>query len=166
MQFFMWVVIEIMIVRNQGYSIIELTVVILIIGIILAIAVPTMQNYLADCQLQAESMLLQQEIRSVAQESLVKDSGSYYIRLDLPNDKYKIIDPSSNNGYRVVELPDGVDLAFSNFTNHYIFFSPKGKPVVGGCIRLESKKTGKMQYVIVAAITGRTRVSEQPPLSD
>ncbi|KAF1086558.1 hypothetical protein SPSYN_00277 [Sporotomaculum syntrophicum] len=152
--------------RNKGYSLIELTIVILIMSIIMAIVVPIMNNYIANYQLQTECMQLQQHIRSVAQEALVKDSDSFYIRLRLIEDKYIIVAPSGNSNSTTVQLPDGIDLAFSNFPLDYIRFSGKGKPVVGGHIRLESKKTGKMQYVIVAAITGRARISNQPPLSN
>ncbi|AGL02047.1 prepilin-type N-terminal cleavage/methylation domain-containing protein [Desulfoscipio gibsoniae] len=150
---------------NQAYSIIELAVVILIIGIIMTIAVPAMNNYMANYQLQAECLQLQRHIRSVAQEALVKDSDSFYIRLYLADDKYRIVAPSANGNSEIVQLPEGIDLAYSNFPLDYIRFSGKGKPVVGGHVRLTSKKTGKMQYVIVAAVTGRTRISHQPPLS-
>lgn len=160
--------------RNQGFSLIELTMIIMIIGIIIAIAVPTMENYLANYQLHSTCLQLQQHIRSVAQEALVKDCDNYYILLYLEQDKYKIVAPLDNKNSTMITLPDGVDLAFSNFryassntdNNNRIIFSGKGRPVVGGIIRLESKKTGKIQYVIVATITGRTRISDKPPLNN
>ncbi|WP_347487638.1 prepilin-type N-terminal cleavage/methylation domain-containing protein [Desulfoscipio sp. XC116] len=154
------------VVENQGFSLIELIIIILVMGIIMAIAVPSMNNCLTNYQLHAECMQLQQHIRSVAQEALVKDSDDFYIRLYLADDKYGIVAPTGNGNSVMVQLPVGIDLAFSNFPLDYIRFSGKGKPVVGGSIRLESKRTGRMQYVIVAAVTGRTRVSDKPPLSN
>ncbi len=151
---------------KQGFSLIELIIIILIMGIIMAIAVPSMDNCLANYQLHTECLKLQQYIRSVSQEALVKDCDDYYILLYCDKDKYKIVAPSDNGNAMMIQLPDGVDLAFSNFTYNRINFSAKGKPVMGGCIRLESKKTDKMQYVIVAAITGRTRISDKPPSSN
>lgn len=152
-----------MIAKRQGFTLIELNIIILTLGIITAIVVPTMQNYLADCQLQAHCKQLQHEIMSVAQEALVKDSSTFYIRLDLHNDRY-IVRDSSSGVNRLIELPAGVDLVYSNFPSNTIYFGPKGRPNVGGTIRLESNRTAKMQYVIIAAVTGRTRVSDKPPL--
>jgi len=152
--------------RSQGFSLIELIMIILIMSIIIAIAVPSIDHCLVNYQLNAECMQLQQYIRSVAQEALVKDCDNYYILLYLEEDKYKIVAPLDNKSSTMVLLPDGIDLAFSNFKHNKIIFSGKGRPVMGGCIRLENKKTGKMKYVIVATITGRTRVSDKPPLSN
>jgi len=160
-------------VRNQGFSLIELIIIILIMSIIIAIAVPSMSHCLANYQLNVECMQLQQYIRSVAQEALVKDCDNYYILLYPEKEKYRIAAPLGNGSSIMITLPDGVDLAFTNFKDNspdlqynIIKFSGKGRPVVGGYIRLQSKKTGKMKYVIVAPITGRTRISDKPPLSN
>ncbi len=151
---------------RQGFSLIELIIIILVMSIIMAIAFPPMDNCLANYRLHSECLQLQQYIRLVSQEALVKDCDNYYILLYFNQDKYKIVAPLDNGNVMMVLLPDDVDLAFSNFPYNRINFSAKGKPVTGGCIRLESKKTGKMQYVIVAAITGRTRISDKPPMSN
>jgi len=109
--------------------------IILIMSIIIAIAVPSIDHCLVNYQLNAECMHLQQYIRSVAQEALVKDCDNYYILLYLEEDKYKIVAPLDNKSSTMVLLPDGIDLAFSNFKNNKIIFSGKGRPVMGGCIR-------------------------------
>jgi len=150
-------------INNKGFSLIELIIVTLIIGIIITLAVQLMNTCLANNQLHAECMKLQQNIRSVAQEALVKDSDNYSILLYLDEEKYKIAAPLGSGSSIIIQLPDGVDLNFSNFTYNKILFSGKGKPVVGGYIRLKSERTGKIKYVIVAAITGRTRISDTPP---
>ncbi|MBF7082132.1 prepilin-type N-terminal cleavage/methylation domain-containing protein [Desulfallas sp. Bu1-1] len=149
--------------NRKGFTLIELIVVLLILTIAMSIAIPSFNNFLADYQLDAACRQLQQEIRSTGQDALADESSTYQINLYVRDDKYRMIDLSKPGVYREVVMPGGVDIVYTNFENDIIKFTPKGMPTSGGHISLRSRKTGKYQYVIVAVVTGRTRISDYPP---
>lgn len=157
--------------NRNGFSLIELITVLALMAIVLAITMPGLNNYLADCRLEAACLQLQQDIRSVAQDALVKESANYRINLYRSSEKYRVKDLSPPGTYRDVVLPEGVDLVWTNFSNQnfgddVIIFNARGIPTDGGHISLRSERTGKFKYVIVTPITGRTRVSDESPVSD
>lgn len=149
--------------HRWGFSLLEIIVVLALLAVISVVAIPTFGNYLAERELEAACLQLQQDIRLASQQALVGESATYRINLYRNAEKYRVLDMSKPSRYREVAMPPGVDLAWTNFENDVIYFSARGRPTAGGHITLKSGKTGKFLYVIVAPVTGRTRVSEQPP---
>ncbi|MCG8403514.1 MAG: prepilin-type N-terminal cleavage/methylation domain-containing protein [Firmicutes bacterium] len=151
--------------KRDGFSLIELTIVIAVCALFLAMAVPAMHNYLAQCRLEAACLRLQQDIRSTAQDALVKESAYYNVCLYPTLEKYRVTDISKPGTSREVVLPDGVDLVGTTYDDNYntIYFTATGLPVSGGHISLKSESTGKFMYVIITPVTGRTRVGDEPP---
>ena len=152
--------------QNKGFTLIELVTTLAVASILLAIAIPMASESLAGFQLNASSARLAQDIRTVSQQSLTQDYDYYYIQLYADNNRYRIGDILDSDNSRWVDLPGWVELDGSNFDLQRLSFSGKGKPITGGYIRLKNKNNNKFKYVIVAAITGRVRVSDQPPLSN
>ena len=150
-------------VKRTGFSLVELLMVIALLALVLAIAVPAMGNYLADCRLESVCLQLRQDIQSTRQDALVNESANYRIKFYRASDKYRVVDLAKPAEYREVALHGGVDLAMTNFANDEIRFSARGAPTAGGHISLNSLQSGKFMYVIVAPVTGRTRVSDEPP---
>lgn len=153
---------------NHGFTIIELSVVLLLMAILTAIVMPNFINSYARKNLDIAAYQLQQEIRTLGQQALQKESANYRIVFNLTNEYYVIYGP---NGTLKVTMPKGIDIVDTNFDDpqHYIYdrivFSARGIPTNGGHIAIKSTVTGDFKYIIVALITGRTRVSDSPPVS-
>lgn len=150
--------------KRDGFSLIEWTIVIAVYALFLVLAVPAIHNYLANYRLEAACLQLQQDIRSTAQDALVKESAYYNICLNPSLEKYRVTDMSKTGTSREVVLPGGVDLVGTTYDNYNtIYFSATGLPTSGGHISLKSEPTGKFMYVIITPVTGRTRVADEPP---
>lgn len=146
-------------ISRKGYTLVELAVVMLIISLVAAVAVPNLNKSYARRNLQAAALQLQQEIRTLGQISMQRETSGYYITFNLNNDSYTIHGP---DGARTVAVPAGVDITHTNFNNHVINFSLRGTPTAGGLVTLQSNVTGDFKYVIITPVTGRTRVSDTP----
>lgn len=150
--------------KSGGFSLIELMVVLLVLAVIMSVAVPVLGYFWSNYQLGATAFLLQEDIRALGQEALVKEYEGFRINLYALDDKYQIYDVASDTLRKVERFPPGIDLVSSSFTNDIIFFKVTGRPTQGGHILLRCNRTGKCKYVIVTPITGRIRVSDQPPV--
>jgi len=151
---------------QKGFSILELVITLMLMSILLAIALPAIANSLAVFQLRTASLQLEQDIISLSQKSLVQECDNYYLQLYVGGGRYRIGDISNTGNNTWIELPKWVEIDSSNFSLHRISFSGKGKPSVGGYIRLKNTRSNKYSYIIISPIAGRVRVSDQPPLSN
>lgn len=153
------------IISNRGFTLLELTIVMFILTLIICMSVPSLKKIHARRDLHTTALQLQQEIRSLGQEALIRESSSYYISFsiyDKNRDYYIIYGPDRT---RKINMPPGIDIINMNFNDHLmIYMSARGQPTKGGHITLKSTLTEEFKYVIIGAVTGRTRVSDEPPL--
>lgn len=151
---------------RNGFSIIELLFVMLLMGILLAVAVPLGERSVARYNLASAARQMAADIRMHQQVAIsAEDTLSIY----------QIIFDLSKHGYQLqknilimkrITLPGTVQIANTNFPgqSNRLRFNIQGKPIDGGgTIILRDKVTGELYYVIIAAITGRVRISTEPP---
>ncbi|WP_003542133.1 prepilin-type N-terminal cleavage/methylation domain-containing protein [Desulfotomaculum nigrificans] len=157
---------------NKGFTLVELVVVIMILGIITAMSMPNFGRPLSDYKLYTAARQLATDIRSLEQKSINLADDKYnnysnYIMFGSKN-KYLIneVIPSTGDNVQVIQrsvnLPSGIEIFLTNFTNNMLVFNRSGGTSSGGTISLKSTVTGKQLYVIVLTGSGRVRVSNTP----
>lgn len=150
----------------SGFTLLEVSLAVLVVGILISVAVPDLRRCLGRYRLQTTADQLAEDIRETSQLALNEESSFYFIRFyPSPSNAY-YVKKSANSGplvVKAVSLPSGVVLENTSFTGHELRFSAKGTPTVGGTVTLRDGVSGSFKYVIVAAVTGRVRVSDQAP---
>jgi len=153
--------------NRKGFTLLELILVILILGIILAIALPGFQRPLAHHRLYAAGREMVSEIRQLQQRALAEEKHSYKIKFfvdrsrNIKIDHYYIMEDI--NILKTVELPAGINLYDTNFAGEKLHINCSGYPAYGfgGTVQLENDHNEKL-YIIVAK-TGRVRMDDKPP---
>ena len=146
---------------QRGYTLVELVVVIAVIGIIAAMALPKISDWQADQDLDAAARELAADIR-LLQQMTVNSGGvipSLYLYTTAPYGYYTyrnlaVINPTNR-------FPATVK--FSGITSGPITFNIDGRPVTGSgylstitLVRADGK--GSARQVIIEAMTGRVRI--------
>ncbi len=143
---------------NKGFTLIELAIVAAIISVLLLAAFSGLLIVKQNLDLSMAAHQL---------EGILKDcqayafyTGSYYKVDFYPSlDRYRVYQDSEL--VKDVQL-ENVNLHFTNFTNHKVYFYKTGTPSMGGTVTLKTKY-GKTLYVIMTPVTARVRISDKPP---
>lgn len=154
---------------SSGFTLLEISVTLLIVGVLVAGVTPGLRSALGDFYLESSARELAEHIQELEQTSLSEESADYYIQFYLsPTDIY-LVKKAANSLPLVVAsvgLPPTVSLQNTSFNKHKLFISARGTPYPkGGTITLKDEVSGRLKYVIVASITGRVRISDRPPES-
>ncbi len=102
--------------NNRGYTLIELSVVVLLIGIMLLVAVPRVRDTLLNDELKAVTRLLIGSARDLRYES-VREQTDYILHIDLNNQAFWSYPADTTAEKRAelqkaaVRLPEGVRIA-------------------------------------------------------
>jgi len=146
--------------KINGFTLIEVVLVIAILGLLSVVAIPNFKNTLAKYKLETAAKELAQNIRVTQQKSITK-GVSCKIVLDL-NRKDNYIMMSGSRG-KMIKLPPGVRLDWTTYSevDKTIAFYPTGAPNRGGTIAITNGRD--TLYVIVSVSTGRVRIGYTPP---
>lgn len=150
--------------KSNGFTLIELTVVLLIIGLVTVTTGPLTSKGIAHFNLHSSSHLLAADIRELQQLALCDNSSQYLITFF--TEHYRMTKSSYPSPKRIgtTYLPAGVRVEHTNFPENVLRFSDQGSPSPhGGTVTLYDQITGQRKYIIIASITGRVRVSDQKP---
>lgn len=149
--------------EKKGFTLIEIMIVIVIIGILSTIAVPSYQHFMARQRLNGAARMVMSDLMSARMQAVSKNN-EFRILFVNNSPTYRILDDTNNNG--VINAGEVVvtrniqadyrDVNIVCSSANPIFY-PRGTSN-GTTVEL-SNLTGS-KYVIVAAFTGRVRIAD------
>ncbi|MCR4432851.1 MAG: prepilin-type N-terminal cleavage/methylation domain-containing protein [Caldiserica bacterium] len=148
--------------RNKGFTLIELVLVIVIAAILLAVAVPWFSNYLDYKALQTAMRQVEADLRNAQQKSKAA-SVPYKVELAPGNTFYKIWAAPPGQAEQLIEtkeLPQGVKVSGNTATDYKIvYYQPTyTSETNGGVITFISPK-GRTGQLTVTPTTGKISLS-------
>ena len=143
---------------KDGFSVVELLVVISVTGVILACSFVSLQHGMPGHELRATSGKLASELR-LARQKAVTENNNYNITFDPSGEIYVIWDDDRSDGFRsageevrVVRLPDGVRFGtISIGASNSVTFRPNGSADKGGYIEFHGSTSNRRQVHVIKA---------------
>ncbi len=143
-------------INNQGFTLIETTIIVVIVGILSAIAAPSFlgmlnRNKVNDALVQVRGALQE------AQREAMRKSKSCSVTINTTNKK--VTGPCLVTGARA--LPDGVEIATTtNINNNQIQFSYKGTITLSdaGTVVMFNSNTSQKKCLVISKPLGIIRV--------
>ncbi len=147
--------------RNQdGFGLLELLLALAIMAILVAAALPNLQRYLAQRDLQQTARLLSTDLR-LAQQYAVTQNEPYGLQYTSASAQYTLLRVSDGTVVKQVDLPATVVIT-STFAGNRAEFAATGAPVqVQGGMFCLTDGTGVLK-VDVQPATGRAQITEVP----
>ncbi|BAU65234.1 type 4 prepilin-like protein [Stanieria sp. NIES-3757] len=123
--------------RDRGYSLIEILVVVIIVGILAAIAIPNFAGLLAQQRVSEGFETVKGAIKE-AQRQAIRKGRRCRIQIDTTNRTIKVKTPDVDGSYEGClfsdrSLPTGVEIK-TNYDTPVITFSPRGNTNSAGTI--------------------------------
>ena len=154
--------------RSAGFSMIEMMIIIVIIGIIAAMAVPSFFSAIPRLKARTEARNILNFVR-LARSKAVSDGAQYGVYIDTNNMQYILfkdtINPAQmmyNTGDSVVVGPETIDsdvvLTGSSFTSNTVIFLPTGGASQSGSFTLDNTDGGSSYTVSVLSSTGKSKL--------
>ncbi|MGI9953179.1 prepilin-type N-terminal cleavage/methylation domain-containing protein [Moorellaceae bacterium AZ2] len=152
---------------GRGFTLVEISLVVALLGVVLAISLPSFRKPLAYYRLKVVASQMAQDLREIQQTALNEESDKYHVFFAAGGSHYEVRKAQEHTLPQVIKrvyLPPTVKIVSTTFKDNAVTFSVKGTPYpTGGTVTLQDTVSGRFMYVIVASITGRVRVSTSPP---
>jgi prepilin-type N-terminal cleavage/methylation domain-containing protein len=153
------------IVDSRGISMMEMMIAVVIVGLLAAIALPTLDGILSSFRLARSSAITLQEPHGVYFDT---ETGKIVVFADRTNLSAATFDPPQDSVVRIDSLlmpsSDGADVGsmiYTGFPNQTVVFYPDGRASATGDVYLHRYDNDGMYNslsIYVTAATGRARL--------
>lgn len=148
----------------KGFSLIEIMVVVLVVGIALATATPSMRSFYEGHKLRSATSTLESNLRRARSAAITRDSNVRMWVFDDTN-SYVVMRDNDGDGNFSIPVSRGTFDPAINAANisfggaDFVTFDSRGRPDNPGSMRLQSH-SGKAFEILVAAGSGHITVEK------
>jgi type IV fimbrial biogenesis protein FimT len=150
---------------KTGFTLIELMIVIAVMAVMITIAAPTFQTYMAQSRLKGAAREVASDLMAARMQA-IKENNKFKVSFIINDHQYTILDDDNNNGTadsgETTQTKDIQttyhDVTIENYTNNPIFLS-NGTATNLTTVTL-SNSTGSRDVTV--AITGRVKIDDSP----
>lgn len=153
---------------SAGFTMLEMMIIIVIIGILAAIAVPSFSTIIPKLEVRAQARATLNYIRQ-ARSRAISEGTQYGVHLDAANGEYFLFKDTVNPaqmtyhpGDSIVVGPELIDpdvnLVASTFANNTVIFQQTGRASQSGTFTFDKSGGGAQYIVSVLGATGRSKM--------
>ncbi|OHE24230.1 MAG: type II secretion system protein GspH [Syntrophobacterales bacterium RBG_19FT_COMBO_59_10] len=149
--------------KGNGFTLLELMIVIAIMGIMTTIAIPSYQTFMAQRRLNGAAREMMSDLMAARMQAIAKNNRFRVFVLDAT--QYQILDDANNNN----AVDTGETTQTKNIQTNYHdvtlsktadpIFNPRGTANLGATITVTNSRGSKG---VIVAPNGRVRISDTP----
>lgn len=153
--------------RHTGFTLMELVIVVVVIGIIAGMAVPSFLSYLPKQRVKATARDMVSELR-LARSQSISERQAYGVTIDLSKQSFTYFADADGDGtlsagdstITADTVSTDVKITTCTFTNNTVVFGSTGSASSSGDLQVVSSDGQVIMSINVLASTGRVRLTE------
>jgi type II secretion system protein H len=153
----------------RGFTLTEMVIVVVVIGIIAAMAVPSFLSYIPKLKVKSAARDIVSQMR-LARSRSVAERKPYGVYFDVANNCYCLFEDTDNPAAQTYTLADStiksdtleadVTLVSCTYTNACVVFNSTGAASTSGDLKLVTSDGSILMSINTLASTGRVRLAE------